>query len=513
MTLQHPKQIKRALVLGGGGAKGAYAFGCLKAFKEKGIHFDAVSGTSVGGLNALLWSTDAMSEGQSLWDGLSFSTVYPVRFLNPQKYPKVVIQMVAAFFVLLNLVAATICGVKHPGRLIISLLLTLVFGFVFVAWLISNLLSFILSVFLAPILFSGDNLFSFLIVSLILLLIPAFCLSKIFLGFYKANEEGKLNQSVKYSLYGFALIVIGICGSFASDSNLDENIKPFILFLLGLFPVILVLAHFFPQITGFQKFISFVSSYLLKLAGTVLDSTPLKNTCKEILSSKSMSIPTFITSASLRDLFVPNKSFDPIKTKLWIPYYNDISLLSPDESLFHATATAALPFGIVPSVKIGEKEFVDGGIVDNIPYYPFIYDIPTEEIYIVALETFKSDEEAKRKLKITTEEWFNTAKNKLFNDLNEKLLQFIPEDKYEEDITYQERLKAEELKEETLSSFEELKTFKEKKIFPKIKFFYPQTNALGNFLSGTLNFNGDYAKEIMEKGYLETLQKLEETPE
>ena len=30
-------KTKRALVLAGGGAKGAYAFGCMKAFEKKGI--------------------------------------------------------------------------------------------------------------------------------------------------------------------------------------------------------------------------------------------------------------------------------------------------------------------------------------------------------------------------------------------------------------------------------------------------------------------------------------------
>lgn len=161
-------------------------------------------------------------------------------------------------------------------------------------------------------------------------------------------------------------------------------------------------------------------------------------------------------------------------------------------------------------MKLGEKEFVDGGIVDNIPFHPFIYDVPAEEIYIIALETFKTDEEAKRKLKITIDQWFTTAKFKLFEGMQDELVQFIPEDTYDEDVPYQDRLKAEKLKEETLASYEKLETFKGQNVFPKIELFYPHTIGLGNFLSGTLNFNGDYAKEIMERGYLETLRKLEE---
>lgn len=38
------------LVLGGGGAKGCYEIGALQAFKECGIHFDCVAGTSIGAI-------------------------------------------------------------------------------------------------------------------------------------------------------------------------------------------------------------------------------------------------------------------------------------------------------------------------------------------------------------------------------------------------------------------------------------------------------------------------------
>lgn len=42
--------MKRALVLGGGGAKGAYEIGVWKALNELGEQFDLVCGTSIGAL-------------------------------------------------------------------------------------------------------------------------------------------------------------------------------------------------------------------------------------------------------------------------------------------------------------------------------------------------------------------------------------------------------------------------------------------------------------------------------
>ncbi len=46
--------MKRAIVLSGGGAKGAYQMGVWKAIKKLGISYDIVTGTSVGALNAAL---------------------------------------------------------------------------------------------------------------------------------------------------------------------------------------------------------------------------------------------------------------------------------------------------------------------------------------------------------------------------------------------------------------------------------------------------------------------------
>lgn len=53
------KNKKIALVLSGGGAKGAYQAGMLKALEELGIaeNIDAISGCSVGALNAILFAS------------------------------------------------------------------------------------------------------------------------------------------------------------------------------------------------------------------------------------------------------------------------------------------------------------------------------------------------------------------------------------------------------------------------------------------------------------------------
>ncbi len=51
-----PSDINTALVLSGGGAKGAYQVGVVKQLYEMGISFDLISGTSIGALNGALMS-------------------------------------------------------------------------------------------------------------------------------------------------------------------------------------------------------------------------------------------------------------------------------------------------------------------------------------------------------------------------------------------------------------------------------------------------------------------------
>ncbi len=65
---------KRGLVLCGGGAKGAYQIGVWKALREQGLdRFDAISGASVGALNAVLWAAGDYENAYRVWSSLRFS--------------------------------------------------------------------------------------------------------------------------------------------------------------------------------------------------------------------------------------------------------------------------------------------------------------------------------------------------------------------------------------------------------------------------------------------------------
>ena len=53
----------RALILPGGGGRGAYQVGVIKALFERGLEFDMAFGTSIGGINATLLAEPAFKAG------------------------------------------------------------------------------------------------------------------------------------------------------------------------------------------------------------------------------------------------------------------------------------------------------------------------------------------------------------------------------------------------------------------------------------------------------------------
>ncbi|MCT7473536.1 patatin-like phospholipase family protein [Aliarcobacter cryaerophilus] len=60
-------KTKLGVVLSGGGAKGAYEAGFLKALSEFGIQPDAIAGTSIGALNGAIYSANKNTKGVSIF--------------------------------------------------------------------------------------------------------------------------------------------------------------------------------------------------------------------------------------------------------------------------------------------------------------------------------------------------------------------------------------------------------------------------------------------------------------
>ena len=70
--------MKRALVLCGGGSRGAYQIGAWQALEELGIAFGGVYGTSIGALNAALVARGDVEAARKLWLNISISQIVTV---------------------------------------------------------------------------------------------------------------------------------------------------------------------------------------------------------------------------------------------------------------------------------------------------------------------------------------------------------------------------------------------------------------------------------------------------
>lgn len=66
----------KAIVLSGGGAKGAYQMGCWKALRKLNLKFDIVTGTSIGALNGMMMVQNNYYKTLRMWKRLSFNKLY-----------------------------------------------------------------------------------------------------------------------------------------------------------------------------------------------------------------------------------------------------------------------------------------------------------------------------------------------------------------------------------------------------------------------------------------------------
>ena len=65
--------MKRAVVLSGGGTKGAYELGVWKALKELNIDYQIVTGTSIGSINGALMCIGDLEDTEKMWRSLTMS--------------------------------------------------------------------------------------------------------------------------------------------------------------------------------------------------------------------------------------------------------------------------------------------------------------------------------------------------------------------------------------------------------------------------------------------------------
>lgn len=76
MKSSENRDRKTALVLGGGGSRGAYEVGVWQALREMGHTFDMVYGTSIGAINGAMVVQNKFQEALTLWKDIDTTTAF-----------------------------------------------------------------------------------------------------------------------------------------------------------------------------------------------------------------------------------------------------------------------------------------------------------------------------------------------------------------------------------------------------------------------------------------------------
>ena len=71
--------MKRAVVLAGGGSRGAYQIGVWQAMIQLGMDYQIVTGSSVGSLNGALMVQGEFERARALWEQLTYENVITMK--------------------------------------------------------------------------------------------------------------------------------------------------------------------------------------------------------------------------------------------------------------------------------------------------------------------------------------------------------------------------------------------------------------------------------------------------
>lgn len=365
-----PPTVRRGLAIVGGGALGAYSFGCLQALRENGIGFDAVAGTSAGSLNAAIWSTGRIDEGEALWLAMSPESTYDL--IRPLKFLPKWLTIVPVFLVLaIGAVSARTLGRRVHKKLDLALALIAAMGVGGIFAAIGHLVSPQLPAALIGV---ATTLFAFV-------------------QFTRSKSAGYI--------WAFLLGGVIIGSTFLIGREVPQNQY---LETLAVFGLMIGGGIFGLVLSG----IVYVTLTLVQTS--CFSSRPLDHTVGKFLAGAEFKVPLYATVAEACDLWDPDDptyrdfssepggpSLNPVPNliTLWRARYFRIEGPQGDGATKALLASAALPFGIVPPVRIGAKEYVDGGIADNCPLLPLYYH-GVDEILVLGLRPGILDPEIER---------------------------------------------------------------------------------------------------------------------
>ena len=346
-ALEDLKTKRVALVLAGGGFKGAYQIGVWRALQVLGItRFHAIAGTSAGALNAVLVANGDFPAARDIW-----------RHANVLRIaPRALFQLLLGYGVLLGPIPigfAAAIGALLLGKPAAYWALGVagvfgIAGFISSLWISMPLRARATYLFLRP------------------KVVLAAAVLSLFVAYMASAKLGGKHDLLGGSVFAAAAIVGFVMGLVAMVTGID-------------------LVE-----SGRRSSRVLSNEELIELVRRNLDLERIRTTLKHL----------FVTTATrlmVRDPFIPNpkaERFDgnrnpyydyPRAMEMWVPEYHDVSTETADDALEALRLSSALPLFLSGSQTPAGDVIADGGTADNIPILPVLRS-GAEVLLIVCLD-------------------------------------------------------------------------------------------------------------------------------
>jgi hypothetical protein len=255
--------------------------------------------------------------------------------------------------------------------------------------------------------------------------------------------------------------------------------------------------------------------------GVMLKSDALGQAIQSILGDATPDVPTYVTVATQARIYDPlsggykrtipitgpagvdfstlEVEYVPITEHRWIPHYLELSQSSSSPSPLQCLlATTALPFGVVPSITIDGRRYVDGGVIDNIPIAPLLkHDL--DEIFVVLLDANGDDAEFQNGLRDAISRY---RRDEVLHSISTPPPVKATMDSLSSVLAAHPALRA-------FGEIAPLTSFRPN--LPRVRVFRPK-QPRGGFADGLLRFEAKFCQQLISDGLHETRVALAKQP-
>jgi predicted acylesterase/phospholipase RssA len=412
-----------ALVLAGGGFKGAYQIGVLKALRKLGVdRFSAIAGTSAGALNAILVAADELDKAETVWREANMMQWSPRSWgVYLLAYCLLLIPYVVAFVAYGVLVSMfSILGSRLP---IYMLLLALILAFTIEekmsrvsksgeryagrslrVWLKVFRTSVFVGVFAAFGYWIGRGLATELMRAKYGLIGTAVFVQ------YAASFAGSvvpgttkhvLHIVPPFTLYGIAFAIAMATFFNVLAYALTADLPPAVILvysaiaMVGMIVCMVAGAGSGSQLTGLFRYAQrdgqlFSNAEILAKVDAHLDLDKIRSRVGSLFVTVARScryLDPFrqkVTDVLPWRLKVVTDPTSPGETFGWTPEYSPIHQYADKaQAIERFRLTSALPMMFQMGETAAEEMLVDGGLVDNVPITPILWGGP--DVVVVLL--------------------------------------------------------------------------------------------------------------------------------